>query len=283
VRHGLAAAVLLIAASAAGAQEKPRFCPNRPDLGASGCVTAPGEVQAELSGVDWQRDDTADAREDSISYGDMLARFGVGPRTEVQVQWTPYATVRTRDKASGAVSRVSGVGDVRLAVRQNLSGPDGEGLSAAIEPFAVLPTGRSGVGDGDWSAGLVVPVAYDLGHDWGAGVTAEASAQADEDGHGRHANVNAAFGLGRELGGGFSATAELYLEQDDDPDGARTQAAVAGSAAWQPSDTTQIDVLAVAGLNRDTPDVRVVLGGAWLFGRGTGANRQLVGRHATGR
>lgn len=264
MRRWLAVAALLAAAPAA-AQDEPRFCPNRPDLGASGCVTAPGQVQVEFSGIDWQRDDDADAREDRIDYGDVLARFGVGPRTEVQVQWTPYARVRTRDKATGAVSRVAGVGDVRLAVRQNVTGPDGEGLSIAAEPFVVVPTGRSGIGDGDWSAGVVIPVAYDLGGGWSTGVTAQGGAQADEDGDGRHANVNAAFGLGHDFTDRFGATAEFYLERDDDPAGATTQAALAGSVAWQPGERTQIDLLAVAGLNRDTPDLRVVLGGAVLF------------------
>lgn len=264
MRRALAAALLLAAAPAA-AQEAPRFCPNRPDLGASGCTTAPGQVQVEFSGIDWERDDTGATREDSLSYGDVLARFGVGARTEVQVQWTPYVSVRTRDKASGAVSRVAGVGDVRVAVRQNLVGPDGEGLSIALEPFAVLPVARSGVGDGDWSAGMVVPVAYDLSEQWSVGFTGEASARADEDGAGRHANVNGVVGLGYAFTDAVGATAEFYAEQDDDPAGATTQAAVAGSIAWQPTPRTQVDLLAVAGLNRDTPDVRVVLGAAVVF------------------
>lgn len=282
MRRWVAAAALL-AASPAAAQDEPRFCPNRPDLGATGCVTAPGEVQVELSGVDWQRDDNADAREDSISYGEVLARFGVGPRTELQLQWTPYAAVRTRDKASGAVSRIGGVGDMRLAVRQNVTGPDGRGLSIAVEPFAWLPTGRTGVGDGDWSAGVEVPVAYDVAPGWHLDFTGEASAQADGDGHGRHANVNGVVGVNHDLSDALNVTGEFYVEQDDDPAGATTQAAVAGSVAWQPGETVQLDVLAVAGLNRDTPDFRLVLGGAWLFGRGGGARRQLVARDTTGR
>ena len=37
------------------------------------------------------------------------------------------------------------------------------------------------------------------------------------------------------------------------------------AAVTGPSGSGKSSLLAVAGLNRDTPDVRVVLGGAWLF------------------
>lgn len=265
MRRALAAVLVLLAAVPAAAQEADRFCPNRPDLGASGCTTLPGQVLAEWSSVDWERSDDADEREDRVSAGDLALRIGVGPRTEVQLGWTALTQVRTRDKATGAVTRVRGTGDVRLGVRQNVIGPDGEELSFAIEPAVTLPVGDAGIGGGDWSAALVLPVNTDLGGDWSLALTPEIEAEVDEDGDGRHARYGAAVGLGRALGETLTAVGEFAWERDEDPAGTHRSAVAAASLAWQPRPRMQLDALAVAGLSRNAPDLRLVMGGALLF------------------
>jgi hypothetical protein len=243
----------------------PRFCPTRPSLGASACTTEPGKVQLEVSALDWQRDDTGDSREDRILAGDLLARFGVGATTEVQVGWTAFGHVRTRDKATGAVDAADGVGDVTLAVRQNLRHPDGKGLSFGIEPQVTLPVGHSQVGAGDWGAGVVLPVSYDLGDKINLQFTGEGDAAVDEDGDGRHLAYSGIWGLAYAVSDKVTATAELSVQRDDDPAGHETHSLAALSFAFQPRKTLQFDMLAVAGLNHTSPDVRLVTGGAILF------------------
>lgn len=255
----------LAVGTSAAAQETPRFCPNRPTLGASGCTTEPGRVQIEMSGVDWQRDDDSDEREDIILAGDIQARIGVGPRTEVQVGWAGFGHVRTRDKASGRVAASDGVGDVRLAVRQNLSHPDGEALSIGLEPFVTLPVGRTPVGAGDWAAGIVLPISYAMTERWSVAVTGEIRATVDADGDGRHLAYGGIVGAEYAVTERVMAVAELALARDDDPNGQQTRALAAGSIAWQPGPGLQLDVLAVAGLNRTSPDFRLVTGAAILF------------------
>ena len=255
----------LIAAPARAQADEPRFCPNRPDLGASPCTTRPGQVQFEMSGPDWELDDAADARTDTVTVGDLVARFGLGPHTEAQVSWTPYGHVRTRGKATGAVEVVSGVGDVRLAVRQNLRNPDGKGFGYALEPFVTLPVGREPIGEGDWGAGVVLPVSYDLGEAANLAFTGTAEALPDGDGDGRHLSLTGIVGLGGDLSERVTVVGELSVQRDDDPSGHRTLALAVGSVAWQPARTWQLDLLVAAGLNRDTPDLRLVAGGAVLF------------------
>ncbi len=256
----------MLAATPAFAQaDEPRFCPNRPSLGASACTTEPGKVQVELSGVDWQRDDTADSREDTVITGDLLVRFGLGAQTEAQVEWAGYGHVRTRDKATGAVDTQSGAGDIRLALRQNLKSPDGSGLSYGVEPFVTLPVGRAPIGDGDWGAGVMVPVTYDLTEKWNLAFTGQAEAAPDEDRDGRHLAYSGIIGLGYALDKKWTAVAELSVARDDDPVEAHTEIVAAGSLAWQPRTGLQLDMLGTAGLNHDAPDFRLVTGGAILF------------------
>lgn len=262
------AAVLLCATltvtPALAADDDPRFCPNRPSLGASACTTERGQVQVEASGLDWEGERKSGEQRDTFLIGDTVARFGAADQTEVQLAWTSYGVERTRD-ITGLVSRERGVGDVTIALRQNLRAPDGKGLSYGVQPFIILPVGREQIGAGDWGAGILLPVTYDLSDDLNLQFTGEFDAAVDEDGDGRHRAYSGIFGLSRKFGEQLTANGELMLEQDDDPAGHETRAFAAVSMAWHPQKTWQLDVLGVAGLNRITPDVRLVVGGAILF------------------
>ncbi|GAA3264665.1 hypothetical protein GCM10020258_31380 [Sphingomonas yabuuchiae] len=104
------------------AEDEPRFCPTRPNLGGSSCTTEPGRVHFEISALDWQRDDQPDQREDRIVTADILTRVGIGKNTELQLDWVGYGRDRTRDKATALVDTATGTGDVTFAIRQHLAG-----------------------------------------------------------------------------------------------------------------------------------------------------------------
>jgi hypothetical protein len=258
------AALALLAATPAVAQDEPRFCPNRPDLGASSCTTDPGRVLVEYSALDWQRSDGGGEREDQLLAGDLLIRTGLDSRTEMQVSGILYGHLRARG-AGGAVRVDRGIGDIRLAVRRNVLRPDGAALSIAVEPFVTLPVGARGIGAGDWSAGVVLPVNYDLGAGWRAGFTGTAHAAVDDDGDGRHFSANGALGLGYAISDRVGVTGEISVTREEDPFDPRTETVTAASIAWQPLDRLQFDLLAVVGLTRTAPDLRLVAGGAILF------------------
>ena len=259
------ALVLAMVATSAAAQDEPRFCPNRPSLGASGCTTEPGQVQLEWSAFDWERDDSSDGREDSMLAADVLARFGIGPSTELQLGWAPLGRVRTRDAITGAVDTVRGVSDVRIGVRQALGPPDAKGWSLGVEPFVTAPVGKTPIGAGTWGAGVVLPATYDIAEGWQLAFTGEMDASPDEDGAGRHFAYSGIVGLGYDLSDSVTLVGEVMAERDNDPMEHQTHLATAASVAWQPGKRFQLDLLAVAGLNRNTPDVRLVTGGAILF------------------
>jgi hypothetical protein len=241
------------------------LCPDRPGLGTPACTVDPGHALVEVGGVDWTLDKSPDARTDTIVAGDLLLRYGVADHAEVQVGWTAFGTVRTRDRLSGAVSRETGTGDVTLAVRRNLSHPDGSGFSVALMPYATLPTGGSAIGAGDWGAGLIAPVSYDLGGGLNLALTPEVDAAVDEDRRGRHLAYGSVIGLGIDLSKAVSSTIEFQAVRDQDPSGHATQALASLSLAWQPKDDLQLDAGAVAGLNDASPDAELYVGIARRF------------------
>jgi len=248
-------------AAPAWAEDKLRdLCAERPGLDTPACTVDPGHLQVEVGLGDWTLDRQPDSRNDTIVAGDVSARYGVGNSTEIRLGWTAYGHVRTRDRASGATDRLSGVGDMTVGLKQNLSSPGGDGFSMAALPYATLPAGRDGIGAGDWGAGILLPTSYALTEIFTLELTPEWDAAVDGDGKGRHSAYGSAAGLGVKLNERWSMSVEGQLIRDRDPAGHSTQALAGFYLAWQPRDRMQFDAGAQAGLNRSTPDVEIYFG-----------------------
>lgn len=262
----LAVAIAAVATPAL-AQDKDdlRFCPSRPSLAEGACTIDPGHVMVELSAFDWTLDKQPDSREDTILTGDVQIRLGLTSSSELQVNWTAYGHDRRRDTASGLVDSSASVGDVRIAFRQNLRHPDGKGFSVAIEPYVTLPTGGRAIGAGTWGGGVTMPVGFDLSDAVNLQFTGSLSAVPDEDRRGRHFAYSGDWGVAVQLGEKFDLVTEVQVTADQDPAGHNTQSVGAVSLAYKPTRRLQFDVLVGHGLNRDTPDLRILTGGAILF------------------
>lgn len=261
--------LVLIAAFAgigtAHAQDLRPLCPDRPGLDTPACTVDRGHLILESGLVDWSLDRDPGQRTDSFTFGDLLLRYGVTSNTEVQLGWTALGAVRTHDRIAGTVTHGSGVGDTTLAVRHNLSHPDGSGLAAAIMPYASLPSGGATIGAGTWGAGLVVPLSYSLNDTLGISLTPEIDAVPDSDRHGRHFAYGSAAGLTATLAPSLTSALEFQAIRDQDSSGHTTQALASLSFAWQPRSNLQLDIGAVAGLNRASPDAEVYMGIARRF------------------
>ncbi|BCA62140.1 hypothetical protein HMP09_1374 [Sphingomonas sp. HMP9] len=250
--------IALASFSGAVAAQDREYCPDRPGINTPACTIAPGKISVETSIADWTRDDQPGSREDTILFGDTLVRVGVSERIEARIGWTPLGHDRLRDSAG--VDSVNGVGDVSLGMKANLFNPDGAGLSVAVLPFVTLPVGRSAIGAGDWGAGFLVPVTYELSDTVSLDLTPEIDAAVDQDGNGRHLAYSSAAGLSFKLDKAFTLTGEMQALRDDDPQGHETQAVAALSLAWMANDDLQFDIFGAAGLNANTPDARVYAG-----------------------
>ncbi|HMG45935.1 MAG TPA: transporter [Allosphingosinicella sp.] len=254
---------LLLFAGGARAEAPRDFCPDRPGLGTPACTIDQGHVAVELGLVDWTLDRQPGAREDDVAAGDLLVRYGLTDSLEMQIGWTAYTHVRAR--SGTVVDRAGGTGDLFVALRRNLRNPDGSGFAVAVMPYATLPVGSEGIGAGDWGAGVLVPMSYELPHGFALGLTAEADAAVDEDGHGRHLAYSAILGLDLPISDAVGATVELSAGRDEDPSGHATQLLAGLSAGWTPNRDLQLDVGANLGLNRDAPDVELYFGVARRF------------------
>jgi len=238
------------------------LCSERPGLATAVCIVDPGHLQVELGLADWTLDRTSAQREDRIDLGDVLLRYGLGKTTELQLGWTAYSHVRTLDRADGSVAIDQGVGDVTIGLKQNLRHPaEGKiGFAMSVLPFVTLPTGHDGVSDGTWSAGLVLPMSYKIDDTVAIALSPEVDASANESGDGRHLAYGAAMGFQVEVAQGMRLSPEVQIVRDDDPDDSRTMASASLSFDVRVKKRTQVDLQAVAGLNDNTPDIRLLCG-----------------------
>ena len=150
-------------------------------------------------------------------------------------------------------------GDLTFALQRNLISPDGSGFSLAVTPFAALPTGGRAIGAGEWSAGLLIPLSYELSEGVQVGLTGEVEAAADTDRDGRHLAYGGVAGLSVSLSDALEATFEIAATRDEDPAEAGTEWLAAVSAGWMANDDLQLDAGANFGL-RGAADVQLYLG-----------------------
>jgi len=251
---------LLLASPALAEDDLRDLCAERPGLDTPACTVDPGHLQVEIGLGDWTLDRQTGSRTDTVLLGSILARYGVGTSTEVRLGWTAYGHTRTRDRTTGAIDRSSGTGDVTIGLKQNLSNPAGDGFSLALLPYASLPTGKNDIGAGDWGAGLLIPVSFDLTNEVTWEATPEVDAAVDADGKGRHLAYGGAAGINIDLSKRWSMSIEAELIRDRDSAGHSTRALAGTFLAWQPKERLQFDVGAQAGLNRATPDLELYFG-----------------------
>jgi hypothetical protein len=265
IRAASLALTILAVASAAHAEERD-FCADRPGKGSPPCVLDAGRFQAELGGADAAFSRGGGTSVDDVSYGGLELRLGLSSTLEGQLSWTAHERVREKDRASGTTTTTSGAGDLGLALRWSLMNPAGDGLSIAVQPFVTAPTGANGIGGDIWQGGVIAPMSIPLSPDWSLSLSPQVEARENASGSGRHVGYAIAGGFGRAVGP-VNLGAELWVDRDEDPTGHITQASFDLTAAWTPKTLkdVQLDASAYVGLNRQTPDLELVVGVAHRF------------------
>lgn len=255
---GLGLTVLVLAGPALADGESRDLCPTRPGLATPPCIVDSGHVLAELGLADWTVDKQAGMRTDTIVSGDLLLRYGLDDQNEVQIGLTSFGTVRTRDP--GGINHSSGVGDLTLGFKHGIVHPDGHGFSAAVQSFLTLPTGGRTIGAGDWSGGVMVPMAVPVRQGVSLELTPEIDAAVNASGEGRHFAAQAVEGLSFSLSPSVSTSVEVEEVHDEDPSGTQDHALAGLSVAWQPASNWQLDLGTVAGLDLNSPGLEVYFG-----------------------
>jgi hypothetical protein len=241
----------------AAAREPGPICTDRPTKSNAACTVPEGMVQVEADLFSWTRIATGPARADVLVYSNPTLKYGLGPDSDIQLNFAPLVEVRTR--AGGQTVSQTGVGDLTVRFKQRLTGPDSR-VQVALLPFVKAPTAETGIGNGEWEGGLLVPVQLPAGK---ATLTLVpqlnllADAFAPDD---RHLEFQGVVNLAYPLAPRTTMAVELWTSQNWDPAGTVRQYSADAALSYLLNDALQIDIGGNFGLNQATPDIQVYAG-----------------------
>lgn len=256
---------LLVMPTAAFAQDAmpaanvsaPALCTDRPTKATAACTVPKGMIQFESDIVNWSRDSDGGLRTDTILYTSPLVKYGLTDSTDIEASITPYETITTRE--THGVSRIGGVGDLYLRVKQRLTPTDAK-AQFALEPYIKVPTAKLGIGNRRVEGGLIATGVFSVPDDFSLTVTPEVDDLENDALDGHHAQFVGALNLSKTLSQKLTASAELWTAQNHEPAGHVTQYSVDFALAYLVGPTLQLDAGTNIGLNRSTPDIQTYAG-----------------------
>lgn len=233
------------------------LCPDRPGRGTSACTVDAGHFQLEVDAFDgtFQRQDGVTNETYFIS--NPTLKFGITDNWDVEANIAPVEIVHAYDGSGSQTD--TGIGDLFLRTKANITGNEGGSWGVAIEPFLKIPTARPSIGNGYVEGGALVPLSLDIGGAWSLASTPEVDVLHDEDHVGYHADIINVVGIGRALND-VTLSVEAWSSSDLDPSGSSLQYSLDFDVAWQPDGDTQLDGGINVGLNHQTPGAQVYMG-----------------------
>ena len=260
-KAGMIMALLAIPAAAqmvptASTADAP-ICTDRPTKSNFACTVPKGQVQIEADGLAWISNSAGGTRTDQLLFSNPTIKYGLTSSSDIQLNWVPFTRVRSRD-AAGAVSKLSGIGDVTVRFKQRIGRPDAA-FQLAVLPFLKLPTARTGIGNGKVEGGVAMPINISVPGGWTVTLGPQLDVLADVDGSGRHMGITGLVNIAKQIGP-FTLYNEIWTSQNLDPSGTVRQYSYDVSLAWLPRSALQLDVGANIGLNRATPDLVTYVG-----------------------
>jgi len=243
------------------------FCTDRPTKGTGPCTVDAGHLQIESDIFNATLQNTDGVVTDTYLYTNPNFRLGITQNMDVELNFSPYVQVATRDHATGARTDEYGFGDTFLRVKTSLVG-NGQGtFSAALDPFLKIPTAPSDIGNGAVEGGMVVPLQYTLSDVWSLSGVPEVDILKNETDDGRHEAGVLALSVTRTISAQVSASVEYWQNANFDPSGTIWQNSFDVAGTWQPPGARdlQFDVGANFGLNRETPTAQFYLGVSHRF------------------
>jgi hypothetical protein len=232
------------------------ICTDRPTKANVVCTVPEGAFQIETDLVNWARNTDAGVRTDTILYTNPTLKYGLGAKTDIEVNIAPYEAVHSR--AYGITDRIGGVGDLYVRVKQQLTSSS-DPVQVALIPYVKAPTARFGVGNKRWEGGVIAPVIFALPKGWTLNFGPEVDVLADGDRHGHHAQLVTLANLSRSFGKS-TVYVEFWNAHNLDPAGTVHQYSADVGFAYLLTPRLQLDLGGNFGLNRFTPDTQVYLG-----------------------
>lgn len=206
------------------------FSTDRPPKANSPYTVDAGHFQYETDLAVFGRGNSEGMSTHEWTLVDPTFKLGLTNTVDAELQVTPYESVASG--GAGGTASVSGVGDSLARLKWNVLGDDGGEVSAALLPYVKLPTARSGLGNGKFEGGVILPVSINAAGGFTVIVMPEGDVMKDLSDKGYHGVFDFLVNLNHPVSERWTAYTEIFfsrsLESDSRPvytlDGAMTYA-----------------------------------------------------------
>lgn len=241
---------------------------DRPDKTESPYTVDAGHFQFETDLVNYTRNrDTNDGANTRTSAFDVMAinaKAGLLNNLDIQFVVESYKYDKTTDYDAGTTEKKNGFGDITTRLKYNVWGNDGGTTALAIMPFVKWPTNSDDLANDDVEYGVIVPLAVDLGNDWGMGLMTELDINKDEDDTGYHAeyvnSITFSKGITEELG----MYAEFFTSKSSE-EGADWANTLDFGMTYGIGDNIQLDAGVNIGVTDAADDFNPFMGATYRF------------------
>ncbi len=237
------------------------LCTDRPTKSTGTCTVDKGhwQVESDIVNVTSFRFDGITTQTTLVT--SPVVKYGLSDNSDIELGFTPNEIVRVTDHATGQSGSLSGFGDLFLHWKYEFVGSGGGNFTATLDPYVKAPTARTGIGNGDWEGGLVVPVNWNsIGGGWSLGADPEVDDVHDALGSGYHLALQAPLTFSHPMGKALTGSIEFWAGTDLDPVHTTHQYSADVAAAWVVGPNLQLDGGLNFGLNHETPQVQGYIG-----------------------
>lgn len=241
------------------------FSPDRPSVTNGPYTVDPGHWLVEVGLFEYTRDryNSENVRLDSFGFGDTNIRLGLTSNAELDLAFTAYTYIRSKDKITGSKLRQSGFSDLTLRSKINLFGGDGGAFALGLIPSLTIPSGTDGIGSRGFAGGIGIPIQIALPADYQ--LTIESIIQTVHDsGGGSHFEYPNSVCLGHALSKKLSS----YVEFASDINTAAHSGwigTIDTALVYQPIDNWQLDAGVNIGVTKAANDLMTFVGAAWRY------------------
>lgn len=239
------------------------ICTDRPTKANATCTVPTGSFQIETDIGNTVHDRQGASTTDTTNLINPTLKYGLGSRTDVQVNWSPRIRVETRDHMTGERTHTNGSGDLVVRVKTRLFETDT--ASVAMIPFIKAPTAAHGLSNDRWEGGVAMPIGIPLPGGFSLTLGPELDVLADADGAGHHGALINLVNVAHPLGSKMTVAFEVWDSINRDPSGTVRQRSADVALTYLVRPALQLDVGANVGLNHATSDRQIYLGFSMRF------------------
>jgi len=249
------------------------FPADRPGKASGPFTVDAGHFDIESDFVNLTADSNAAAITRGVVFADPLLKAGLTRDIDIELQLGGLQRYDVKDRSGGTKTHTIGYGDETIRLKVNLAGNDGSDFAIALLPSIKIPSAtdslrKAGLANNRIEGGLLVPMNYNLPHDFALGYQAEWDAAKNAGDGDFHANIVNIALLSHPVPrvDNMTATLEFYSNIS-------TSKAVSDlniltldpSITYQVSPQLVFDVETDIGLNRGATDLQMIFGITRVF------------------